>query len=68
MNLWKLSPAVPPTHPKTTSTTSESVWASLLNSREGLRPREEFPQGGREGEQNDPRAKKRIAKISDDNS
>ena len=68
MNLWKLSPAVPPTHPKITSTTSECVWASLLNNREGLRPREETPQGGREGEQNDPRANKRIAKISDDNS
>ena len=37
----------PPTHPETTSTTSESVWASLLNNREGMRPREETP--GREG-------------------
>jgi len=33
----------PPTHPKTTSTTSESVWASLLNKREDLGPRVETP-------------------------
>ena len=37
----------PPTHPETTSTASESVWASLLNNRGGLRPRKETP--GREG-------------------
>ena len=42
----KLSPGLPPTHPETT-TTSESVWASLLNEREDPRPREETP--GREG-------------------
>ena len=45
--LWhqncQLSPAVPPTHPETTSTTGESVWASLLNNREDLRPGEETP-------------------------
>ena len=42
----QLSPGLPPTHPET-STTSESVWASLLNEREDPRPREETP--GREG-------------------
>ena len=45
-NLLELSPGLPPTHPET-STTSESVWASLLNEREDPRPREETP--GREG-------------------
>ena len=42
----ELSPGLPPTHAETT-TTSESVWASLLNEREDPRPREETP--GREG-------------------
>ena len=59
MEQKKLSPGLPSTHPET-STTSESVWASLLNEREDPRPREETP--GREGAKSDVTANERTDK------